>query len=50
MAAEAGLTLFELTTQKASLEEAYMALTEQSLDYRTPAQPQQAPEASEALA
>ncbi len=34
-AAAAGLTLFELTTQSASLEEAYMALTEHSLDYRS---------------
>lgn len=35
LAAGAGLTLFELTTQSASLEEAYMALTENSLDYRS---------------
>ncbi len=34
IAADASLTLFELTTQTASLEEAYMALTEDSLDYR----------------
>ena len=34
-AAAAQLTLFELTTQTASLEEAYMALTEDSLDYRS---------------
>ena len=33
-AAAASITLFELTTQSASLEEAYMALTEDSLDYR----------------
>ena len=33
LAAEANLTLFELTTVAASLEEAYMALTELSLDY-----------------
>ena len=33
-AAEARLTLFELTTQSASLEEAYMALTAASVDYR----------------
>ena len=35
LAAAGGLTLFELTTQSASLEEAYMALTEHSLDYRS---------------
>ena len=34
VAAEAGITLFELATQTASLEEAYMALTEDSVDYR----------------
>lgn len=34
-AAEAHLTLFELTTQSASLEEAYMALTATSVDYRS---------------
>ncbi len=34
-AAGAHLTLFELTTQAASLEEAYMALTEDSVDYRS---------------
>ncbi len=35
IAAQAQLTLFELTTVSASLEEAYMALTEESLDYRS---------------
>ena len=35
IAAEAGLTLFELSTTGASLEEAYMALTADSLDYRS---------------
>ena len=35
VAADAGITLFELSTQSASLEEAYMALTENSLDYRS---------------
>jgi ABC-2 type transport system ATP-binding protein len=35
IAAAAGITLFELTTQSASLEEAYMALTEHTLDYRS---------------
>ncbi len=35
IAAAAHLTLFELATVSASLEEAYMALTEESLDYRT---------------
>ena len=35
VAAAAGLTLFELASQTASLEQAYMALTEQSLDYRS---------------
>jgi ABC-2 type transport system ATP-binding protein len=34
-AAEAGLTLYELATTGASLEEAYMALTESSVDYRS---------------
>jgi ABC-2 type transport system ATP-binding protein len=38
-AAEHGLTLFELTTQGASLEEAYMALTADALDFRTPDSP-----------
>ena len=33
-AAEAQITLHQLATQEASLEEAYMALTENSLDYR----------------
>jgi ABC-2 type transport system ATP-binding protein len=37
VAADAAITLFELTTQNASLEEAYMALTENSLDYRSDA-------------
>ena len=35
VAAGAGVTLFELATRTASLEEAYMALTEASLDYRS---------------
>ena len=35
VAARAGIPLFELATQTASLEEAYMALTENSLDYRS---------------
>ncbi|MGI8665255.1 MAG: ABC transporter ATP-binding protein [Jatrophihabitans sp.] len=35
VAAGAQLTLFELTVLSASLEEAYMALTEDSLDYRS---------------
>ena len=34
-AAEAGLPLFELTPVKASLEEAFMSLTEDAVDYRT---------------
>jgi ABC-2 type transport system ATP-binding protein len=34
-AAAAGVTLFELTTLTASLEEAYMALTEDSVSYRS---------------
>ncbi len=33
LAGEAGLILYELSTQSASLEEAYMALTEDSLDF-----------------
>jgi ABC-2 type transport system ATP-binding protein len=36
-AAGAGITLLELAPQAASLEAAYMALTETSLDFRTPA-------------
>ena len=36
-AAAAGATLYELATQSASLEEAYMALTEDSTDYRVAA-------------
>jgi ABC-2 type transport system ATP-binding protein len=35
IAAQAQLTLFELTTVGASLEEAYMALTEESVDFRS---------------
>jgi ABC-2 type transport system ATP-binding protein len=35
VAAAAGITLFELATTGASLEEAYMALTEDSRDYRS---------------
>ena len=35
IAAEAGITLYELATHTASLEDAYMALTENSLDYRS---------------
>lgn len=37
IAAQHGITLFELTAQNASLEEAYMALTADSVDYRSPA-------------
>ncbi len=33
-AADASITLYELAPQEASLEEAYMALTEQSVDFR----------------
>ena len=36
VASSAGVTLFELSNQSASLEEAYMALTESSVDYRSP--------------
>ncbi|MCW2525863.1 MAG: transporter related [Pseudonocardiales bacterium] len=36
-AAAAHITLYELSTQSASLEEAYMALTADSLDFRSPA-------------
>jgi ABC-2 type transport system ATP-binding protein len=35
LAAQHHLTLFELTTKTASLEEAYMALTEDALDFRS---------------
>jgi ABC-2 type transport system ATP-binding protein len=34
-AAGAGITLLELATHAASLEEAYMALTDDSIDYRS---------------
>ena len=37
IAAGDGITLFELATQSASLEEAYMALTENSVEYRSTA-------------
>jgi ABC-2 type transport system ATP-binding protein len=39
-AAQAQLTLFELTTIEASLEEAYMSLTEDSVEYRSSTEPQ----------
>jgi ABC-2 type transport system ATP-binding protein len=35
LAAAGGVTLHELSTQRASLEEAYLALTEDSVDYRS---------------
>jgi ABC-2 type transport system ATP-binding protein len=35
LAARHGLTLHELSVQRASLEEAYMALTDDAVDYRT---------------
>ena len=38
-AAEGRITLFELTSQGASLEEAYMSLTEDSVDYRSSVDP-----------
>ena len=38
-ASEHRITLFELTTKGASLEEAYMAITEDALDYRSTAGP-----------
>jgi ABC-2 type transport system ATP-binding protein len=34
-AAGAGITLLELATHAASLEEAYMALTDEAIDYRS---------------
>ena len=39
LAADHHLTLFELATQAASLEEAYMALTEDALDFRSDRDP-----------
>src|SRR6201996_7895703 len=36
VAASAQITLYQLATQDASLEEAYMSLTEESVDYRSP--------------
>jgi len=35
LAASKGIVLSELTPQRTSLEEAYMALTENSVEYRT---------------
>ena len=49
-AAGAGLTLFQLTTQIASLEEAYMSLTEDSVVYRAPAARTSASTSSESAA
>jgi ABC-2 type transport system ATP-binding protein len=37
VAAEARITLYELTALGVSLEEAYMSLTEDSVDFRSPA-------------
>ncbi|WP_297783207.1 hypothetical protein [Aeromicrobium sp.] len=37
IASRAGITLYELSTQAASLEEAYMAMTADSLDFRSDA-------------
>jgi ABC-2 type transport system ATP-binding protein len=48
-AASAELTLFELTTLDASLEEAYMALTEDQLDFRSPQDRPAAPGAEAAV-
>jgi len=39
VAASAQITLYELTTLDASLEEAYMSLTEDAIDFRSPAGP-----------
>ena len=39
VAASAAITLFELTTLDASLEEAYMSLTEEAVDFRSPPEP-----------
>ena len=36
-ASEAGITLYELVPVKASLEEAFMELTRDAVDYRSPA-------------
>ena len=36
IAGKHGITLFELSTQNASLEDAYMALTEHSIEFRSP--------------
>jgi ABC-2 type transport system ATP-binding protein len=38
-AARAGITLFELSPQSASLEEAYLALTRDTVDYRADGPP-----------
>ena len=35
LAAAAGLTLYELSTQRASLEDAFLALTHEHADFRT---------------
>jgi ABC-2 type transport system ATP-binding protein len=47
-AAGAQITLYELASQGASLEEAYMALTEDSVDYRSA--PDRRSDASEGVA
>src|ERR1700760_3313333 len=47
-AAMAQVTLYELATQRASLEEAYMALTEESVDYRSAASRKPGPPWTEA--
>ena len=43
LAAGHGITLFELATQEASLEEAYMAITEAAREYTTPSSTKENP-------
>jgi ABC-2 type transport system ATP-binding protein len=43
LAAAAGLTLYELSTQRASLEDAFMELTREHADFRAPEQNAQVP-------
>jgi ABC-2 type transport system ATP-binding protein len=55
LAARAGITLWELSAQVGSLEDAYLALTRDSLDFQDPAgttvpDPSRTPTSSEELA
>ena len=49
IAGEVGLTVFELTAQTASLEEAYITLTSDALDYKAAPAPAERQDMMEAL-